>query len=871
MKQFFILFLLVFFILFNGLGQSKKLFIANDDHTDFMWTAKEDEYDSAIVQMLDYYLRQIDSTQSFQSDFQARFNCDAAYWMRAYEKYRSPAQFNRLVDAISSGHISVPLNYLVSTYGAQPTEAVIRGMYPAGRLQQQYNIDFPMAVAMENQTLPLGLSSLWAGAGARYSWRGVCACASRLSRPQLRYRQHQLYRYTGQDSRSVIMKWYNSGARNMLPGGYAEMRGTRNPDEPLKEMAKVVEALDRMTDSSNISSNYPYSVAGAFGYGWDNLATYTSPYFITTAKNLTTATRSVRVSDEVDFFRTIENSYPNLPAETVSYGNEWDLYSPSMQEPTAGVRRAIEKLRSAEALYTLAALQNKTFGKSFSAQRQQTWEAYGKYWEHNWTADGPVSRQDRADWQLRLSQQISAYSDTLLKLSGAELAKLIPVGRFKRFYVANPLSWIRNDVADIEYNGRLSVKVIDVSTGREAKSQLVTKGSRRYLRVFAEAVPSVGFKVFDIIPSSPVKHKSAAEFKGGYFSNSRYRIHLSPSGAITSLFDKKAGKELVKSIGGKYFNDLGAADINNGQALLVENAGPVSVTLLARSKDPIDHTVRVTLFAGIERIDIEDSIQENFGDVKTWAFSVNLDKPSTHHEELGAILLVKKQKEGGDYANQNARYDWQTFNHFADLSDQHSGLTLSNLDCSFFKLGNSTPDSLYSEASQLNALAGGQIDRYKKNGGDSIVMGIYNQNNQQDFQYHFAITTHEALFDPLNAMRFSLEHQNPFTSHWVSGEQPVYPGYFSLLQISDPRVLLWSIKPSEDGIEKGVMVRAWNLDKLTAKPSIQFNYPFASVWQTTHLERNLQQLPVSKKTFMIKFEPLQINTYRVNIQPGWHK
>jgi hypothetical protein len=67
------------------------------------------------------------------------------------------------------------------------------------------------------------------------------------------------------------------------------------------------------------------------------------------------------------------------------------------------------------------------------------------------------------------------------------------------------------------------------------------------------------------------------------------------------------------------------------------------------------------------------------------------------------------------------------------------------------------------------------------------------------------------------------------------------------------------------------MVRAWNLDKLTAKPSIQFNYPFASVWQTTHLERNLQQLPVSKKTFMIKFEPLQINTYRVNIQPGWHK
>ena len=38
---------------------------------------------------------------------------------------------------------------------------------------------FPLVAAMENQTLPGGLASLWAGAGARYSWRGVCGCASR--------------------------------------------------------------------------------------------------------------------------------------------------------------------------------------------------------------------------------------------------------------------------------------------------------------------------------------------------------------------------------------------------------------------------------------------------------------------------------------------------------------------------------------------------------------------------------------------------------------------------------------------------------------------------------------------------------------------
>ncbi|WP_157557868.1 glycosyl hydrolase-related protein [Niabella aurantiaca] len=850
----------------NCCGQLKELFIADDDHTDFMWTAKETAYDSAMVQMLDYHLQQIDSTRAFPSDFQARFNCDGAYWMRVYERCRDTMHFNRLVAALRSGHISVPLNYLVSTYGAQPTEAVFRGMYPAGRLQQRYKVELPMAIAMENQTLPLGLSSLWAGAGARYSWRGVCACASRLSRAQLRYRQHQLYRYTGPDGRSVIMKWYNTGTRNMLPGGYAEMRGVKKSAHPLKDMAGVVKTLDRMIGRQPDSLGYPYTIAGAFGYGWDNLATYASPYFIKTAKNNTNNIRRVRVSDEVDFFKVIEKKYPHLPHESVSYGNEWDLYSASMQEPTAIVRRALEKLRSAEVLYTLAALQNNAFRPVPDSVQQAAWEAYGKYWEHNWTADGPVSRADRAAWQLSLSRQIAAYSDTLFHLAGNELARQIPAGSGERFYVLNPLSWQRDDVADIEYEGAGPVKVIDVVTGKEARSQRIVKQGRSYLRLLAEQVPPVGFKVFDMVPGNPAPQPVAARFENGVFFNDHYAIRLSPSGAITSFMDKRSGKELVKPFAGHYFNDIGVSDIHDGQPLFAENAGPVSVTLLAQSTDPVAHTIRVTLFTTIDRVTIEDGIQENFGDVKTWAFSLDLDQPETHHEELGAILLVDKKSRGGDYADQNARYDWQTFNHFADLTDLHSGLTLSNLDCSFFKLGNSTPDSLCSGSPQLQALAGGQIDRYRKPYGDSVVMGIYNQNGQKDFRYHFAVKAHSAPFDAANAMKFALEHQNPFITHWVTGGQDMYPLSYSFLEISDPGVLLWGLKPSEEGIKKGVILRTWNLGSRHTNADVLFASPVVGVWQTTHLERNLQRLQASGNKFVAGFEPMQINTYRVHVK-----
>src|SRR5215203_1398262 len=76
--------------------ETRRLYIANDDHTDYMWTANEEQYDSAFVKMLDYYLDQIDATMHNAPDFQARFNCDGSYWLTTYKKYRTPVQFERL-------------------------------------------------------------------------------------------------------------------------------------------------------------------------------------------------------------------------------------------------------------------------------------------------------------------------------------------------------------------------------------------------------------------------------------------------------------------------------------------------------------------------------------------------------------------------------------------------------------------------------------------------------------------------------------------------------------------------------------------------------------------------------------------------------
>jgi alpha-mannosidase len=753
-----------------------------------------------------------------------------------------------------------------------PTEAAIRGMYYAGQVERKYNLRFRRAGTMENNTIPLGMSSIWAGSGAKYSWNGIGGYGSQMTYEYRANRRNQLYNYTGLDGSSVIMKWYIYNEKTTSPlGGYAELRTTMKSKDAVTEIGSMILRLDAMCDTISPDSNYPFNSVAAIGYGHDDLATYLSPEFIQVAINGTTPSRKVRVSIAEDFFKDIEMNYPKLPSESVTYGNEWDLYSASMNETTAKMRRSTEKLRGAEALAAVAQLQgmgqgawgkNDGFSDELKDIRNKAWDSFGYYWEHDWTGDSKLAMNERPAWQIKLEKNLSTYVDTLQNRSIQILGKQISQSDKPRFFVFNPLSWNRNDVADYAWDGDYPVKVIDLQSKKEVASQLIIKAGRNYLRIFAENIPSVGYKIFEIRKGKPAIFTNDITVSGEMIDNSFYRLRLSPSGAITEITDKLMGnRQLVKAIDGKYLNDLGTDDVNNGNPIVVENAGPVSITLKAISEFPIKHTVRVTLFAKIPRIEIENSNDANFCDVKTWTFSLNLNNQTTRFEELGAVLIARTETNGGHYASQNARYDWQTFNHFADMSEADYGVTISNLDCSFFKLGKSSVYLLDENSSQLNALAGGRVDKKVEDGG---YLGFPNQNGETSFSYHFALTSHQSGFDATSSMKFSLEHQNPLVTGEVLGDQTASKqNQFSLLSVSDTNVLLWSIKPSEEGMDNGLISRFWNIGSSKSNPEIKLSQNIGSAWQTTHIETNENQLKPMNGVLSVSFNPYQIKTFRL--------
>ncbi|MBI3243366.1 MAG: twin-arginine translocation signal domain-containing protein [Chloroflexi bacterium] len=722
----------------------KKIYLAADDHTDYMWTGDEAAYKTAFLEMIDYYLNLADSTLGNAPEHQSRWNCDGSFWMWTYEKNRTATQFQRFINRLKSGHLSVPLNTLVSCYGGAPAEAVLRGMYYPGQIERRYNLRFTLAVAMENQTLPYGLGALWAGAGAKYSWRGVCGCATQTT--GLGNRQHEIYWWTGPDGSKMLMKWYSLLGNTEL-GGYAE---ARNPSV----------AVDQATNKCG-AANYPYDIAGAFGHGWDNLKTFTSA-FVTVAQSKTNASRKVFVSNEHDFFEDFEATYgAGLPSLACSFGNEWDLYCASLAEVSARVKRAVEKLRGAEALATLVNLQNASFMTSRVADRDLAWMNLGLYWEHNWTADGPtITRPQRAAWQRGLASQIESYVNTLHGDAASALGGLIQkTGLNQRFCAFNPLSWTRTDVADFPYTGATPVQVIDLSTTLETPSQIVTIDGQQYLRILATDVPPVGYKVFEIQSGAGGGFSDAATVTGNVIENDFYQVAVADRGAITSLIDKtRLNREFVRNINGRDMNDLGPG--SGSGSLQVENAGPVSVTLLATDTSPLAHSSRVTLIRNSNRVEIRNDITQNFGSVLTWGFGFEINTPEVWHEEVGAVIRAKLLADGGHYSPVNARYDWLTLNHFADIGDGVVGATLSNADCYFMRLGNSTVNTLDTTTPQLSPLVGGQVD------GSNF--GIPNQDGDTQFRQRFALQTHDA-YDPVAAMRFALEHQNPLIVSEVTG------------------------------------------------------------------------------------------------------
>jgi alpha-mannosidase len=858
----------------------KKLYIANDDHTDFFLTRDSSAYATGFVHMLDRWMQLNDDSKAANPgnpNLHVKWTCDGSYWVSIYEKVKGPgAQFDRLIQKMKDGQVTVPYSPLVISYGGVPIEGVLRGMYYSGKLERRFpGLKLKMATAMENQTLPLGLASLWKGSGAKYAWHGVCNCSSDMDQASFGGRQKEMYWYKGLDTNRILMKWYKMkdavpfGNREL--GGYAEVFSDSTGSLP----SNTNISIDDLAAKCN-TTEYPFNIAAAFGVGHDAFIT-TKDELVAAAAAKTNATQTVIVSNEVDFFEDFESTYEpqnKIDPLTQTYGNDWDLNCASIAEVSAKVKRAIEKLRTAEAMAAIERNFDLNFLAPLQGLKEQAWEAIGLYWEHSMGFDDggiPSILDPRNAFQRRLEATITAYADALYNVSKKSLAQRITKGfaTNTRFFAFNPLGWIRSDYADFRFNdpgASAPFKVVEIPSNSEVPYQFITKNGDSYLRILASNIPSVGYKTFEIQAGAPFNFGNVGTTTTNTVENDFFTITYTNQGVLTNILDKTSGKQLVAATNGRYVNDLGSGLGNNGATPTVQN-GPVNVTVTTSSNSFPTHTTKITLYKDVPRIEIDNKITQNFFNTTySWAYSFN-NTPTSEiwHEEVGAVIKAKLTNNGGHYATQNARYDWNTLNHFASINEtpNGAGVSVSNQDCYFMKIGNSTLTTLDQNSTQLNIMVGGK-------NGPSGSIGFIDQGGDNEFNQRFAITTHTA-YDAASEMKKALEHQNSLVCDTVlSTVNFLLPDQFSYIKVNDPGTVLWSVKPAEEEGTGGTIIRAWNLINNDAAPNLDFDVlgpiEFNSAFETTHLETDISAfggIAPRSKTLQVPLGANQMKTVRI--------
>ena len=172
------------------------------------------------------------------------------------------------------------------------------------------------------------------------------------------------------------------------------------------------------------------------------------------------------------------------------------------------------------------------------------------------------------------------------------------------------------------------------------------------------------------------------------------------------------------------------------------------------------------------------------------------------------------------------------------------------------QLGNSTHTSLDESSNTLNVLAGGRVANPE--------LGVANQDGETEFNQSFALRTHNA-FSKVSEMKFALEHQNPFVTGTITGAHSTYPETnYSYLKMTDASVLLWSIKPAEEGYaNRGIIIRAWNLGNEGSTGSISLNDKISEAYETSHVETDIRANSFSGSDLSTNISPQGMSTYRV--------
>ncbi len=801
---------------FGELKKEWTIYLVQHTHTDIGYTRPQTEILSEHLRYIDYAIDYCDQTRDYPDDARFRWTCEAAWAVSEYVRVRPESQVRRLKDCIRRGQIEITAMYFNMAEVADEN-SLRHFLLPLAALKEQ---GIPVRLAMQNDVNGIAwcLADFLPDLGVRYLWMG-----------------EHTHKALEPFDKPTVFRW-ESPSGNGLYAFRAEHYMTGNfwglPDGKMED----VEANLRNYLKSLEDRDYPFSEIGIqySGSPTDNAPPSTGICDFIAAWNERYDTPKLRSATAQEFLDRVVSRYPDqIPTYRAAWPDWWTDGFGSAARETGQARQTQADLLSAQALLSMAALQGVPLPEGSAAGIRKIHDDLLFYDEH--TFGSSESIWDSSSWQTEVQWGVKgAYAWTARKDAGMlyETAGGLLQDRIHRDSVPtltffNPLAWERDAFCDVFVDFTILPQdgscVIEDADGQVLPMQVLSERREgRYYRVFMKGMPSLGYRTCRIVRrSAPVSGEEVslvARDSTFILESPFYRVVVDEvRGGVRSLWDKKAGRELVDAgscweLGQpirETLSDRHNLEMKNATGLersagrdvrVREGAsGPLfrSLTVAASAEGLSSHGIicELRVYAQAPVVELCYSARPLAGTApNAWYVAFPFTGEKLAFDVPGGVVIPGENQLEGTSST------WNTMQNFvASRSEDHQVL-LSSREVPLVQLG---------------GLMDGPFQYIKQYGQPHVFSWVTNNywttnfkaSQEGELRWSYALTSLPGRSDG-DALRFSIGDRVPLYGRTLPAGMPDdHPLEGSLLSVVPSHVTVTSICPSQDGRHVILQVR----------------------------------------------------------------
>jgi hypothetical protein len=778
-----------------------------------------------------------------RKDPEFRWTIETVYQLEQYQQSRTPAVLEELYKYMREGRIALSPVSTNPYTGWVSEEEMIRSMMPGEKLRRDLGITTPGAMYNDVPGLAWMMPRILHDAGVKLL---VCGL-------------NEVYGgYTLQKSLPKAFLWKGADGTK-LPVYRSETYGEGTDyglerDNPVIAL-RIWERLQRLRslgenrtmvllNSAWFDNGPPAAHQFEAAKRWN--AEYAYPRFvITTLADAAT-----------EFLRRYETSLPVLHGDWTS---SWDMLFQGEPERVVAERATQQQLVAAEAFDAVTTMLRPEIVPATNAT-DRAYASLLEYSGHGSGLEAGYGTPGENALTMNIREQYLRNAETIsTTVSSRALTRIVRAEEAfetEGVIVFNPLSWPCTVPVEVELkdSSDRQFRLTDMATGRAIPS------FRRDHSLFfiAPNLPSMGFKKFRtaLAPEGPPTPQSSdLLLTTSSLENTAYRISFDPStGRVTSILDKRAQRELVRSKGIPFCEPViqqGYADqtfesLQGSRSVVsLSDERPVRLVLsLFRQGEVVEKTEYI-LWSGVDRIDVAQTVHlESLRpprEVEVYAagFSLAFDGKATPYLDiLGGFLAGPDQRLPGSLK------DVYSIRRSAAISDGRFSVSLAAADSRivFWRT-----DSLSGKSTLLANLATNFPLEWNRN-----------EANAGRIRLRFALSSNSGPVDPDRTSRLGWEFQTVFSNRYTLLRSN--PSEQSYLSVAGPGALMTGLKRGSQS--SSAVIRVTNVNPVlptTAQVTSSVFLP-GRITSATLYEKPGMSFTTTDTTITVKLGPSETQT-----------